>query len=41
MAAHFDVTAMRLAMNEFDAGKTGNKLDLGDFDTGKIEMDLK
>ena len=40
-SADFDVTAMRLAVDEFDAEKAGKELDIMDLDPGKIEMDLK
>ena len=40
-AADFDATAMRLAVNRFDAEKEGKELDLTDLDPGKIEMELK
>ena len=40
-SAVFDATAMRLAVNKFDAKKGGKELDLTDLDQGKIEMDLK
>ena len=40
-AANFNATAMRLAVNEFDAEKAGKEMDLMDLDPGKIEMDLK
>ena len=36
MAADFNVSAMRLAVNEFDAEKAGKELDLTDLDPGKI-----
>ena len=38
--ADFDSTAMRLAVNEFDAKKSGKDLDITDLDPGKIEMEL-
>ena len=40
-AADFDITAMRLAVGEFDAEKAGKELDITDLDPGNIEMDLK
>ena len=40
-AADFDVAAMRLAANEFDAEKAGTELDLTALDPVNIEMDLK
>ena len=40
-AANFDTTAMRLAVNKFEAEKAGKELDITDLDPGKIEMDLK
>ena len=39
-AANFDTTATRLAVNEFEAEKSGKELDLPELDPGKIEMDL-
>ena len=35
-AADLDVTAMRLAVKEFDAEKSGKELDLTELDPGKI-----
>ena len=40
-ATNFDVAAMRLAVNEFDAEKPVKELDITDLDPGKIEMDHK
>ena len=40
-AANFDTTAMRLAVNKFEAEKAGKELDITDLDPGKIDMDLK
>ena len=39
--ADFDATAMRLAVNKFEAKKAGKEMDLTDLDPGKIEKDLK
>ena len=39
--ADFDVAAMQLEVNEFDAKKAGKELDLTDLDPGKIDMNLK
>ena len=41
MAADFNLVAFRLAVNEFDAERSGKELDLTDLDPGNIYMDLK
>ena len=40
-AADFDVAAMGLTVNKFDAEEAGKELDLINFDPGNIEIDLK
>ena len=40
-AADFDATAMRLAVENFDAEKGGKKMDITELDQGKIDIKLK
>ena len=40
-AADFDVAAMGLTVNKFDAEEAGKELDIINFDPGNIEIDLK